>query len=242
MSFVENQCIIQFIMERELMVYYNTHETVQAVTNWTRNRPPDMVRVEAIRKDMLARKARWVDGIILLWETPTEKLVCYDGIHRLLAAKSIAKEHEMEMVVQLVKTPHESYIIDEFLRINKSVPVSQLYSKAEEELDLRKTMEAVVQFFQSNYTSFFKPASKPNIPHENRDRMMERLYEKVKEKPKFRCWTTQQWIQYLQSVSERIRLLTETGARKYRLTKKQTEKCERHSFYLFAVKDWHHSI
>ena len=225
-------------MERELMMIHNTHTFIADIKNWSRNRPPDMCRVESIRKDMKNREAKWVDGMILLWETPEEELVCYDGIHRLLAAKQLADSQEMEMVVQVAKTTQESYIMDDFLRINKSVPVSQLYSKAEEELDMKRTLEQVVGMYQKKYKVFFKPTAKPNIPHENRDRMMERLYEKTVEYPKYRRLSVNDWVEILSEVSNRVQGLVESGKKKYRLSKKQKDKCESQNMYLFAVKDW----
>jgi hypothetical protein len=221
---------------RSIGIITNKDELFTTITNWERNRPPDMCRVKEIVEDMTTRDAEWVDGIILIWENPKQELKCFDGIHRIEAARVIEKP--IQLLVQFYSSKREADIMEEFIRINKGVPVSRLYSAADAELQLRNTITDVVKHFQSKYSPFFSPCAKPRVPHENRDRMMERLLEMIEKRPKMKHFTSAEWITHLTNMSISIQHRHNSGNRKYKLSRTQKEKCETHDFYLFAKKDW----
>ena len=218
--------------KRILIRITNDNPLIKTITNWDKNRPPDPVRVEDIVRDMKVRNANWVDGFILLWKKNESELLCYDGIHRIEASKKI--DHEVEILIQIMEDVPESIIMEEFLRINKSVSISRLYSKAEQELTLKTTIEQLVKQYQEKYQTFFKPTRHPRIPHHNRDIWMEELYESTECHPERRNWKLERWCEYINQVSDEHKKAYELKL--IRLTKKQAEKCEAHDFWLFAKK------
>jgi len=131
--------------QRRLIKTTNRNPMIANIVNWDKNRPPDMCRVDSIREDVCVRNAAWIDGIILVWKTEKDTYKCYDGIHRLEACRRMKKE--VTLLIQVRSNCPESVIMEEFLRINKSVPVSSLYSLAEEELTMKKTIESVVKYY-----------------------------------------------------------------------------------------------
>lgn len=217
--------------QRKLIKTTNRNTILDSVVNWDKNRPPDMCRVEEIQKDMSVRGAKWVDGVILLWKQKNNTYVCYDGIHRLEACRTYKKE--VEMIIQVRWNCPESVIMEEFLRINKSVPVSSLYSLAEEELSMKNTIESVVKYYQGAYPEFFKPSAKPRVPHQNRDRMMESLFEMTRANPKRKAYTMRDWLGELELIEQRI-----INDPSIVLTPKQKEKCDAYNFWLFATSRW----
>jgi len=89
------------------------------------------------------------------------------------------------------------------------------------------------------YPTFFKPTAQPRVPHENRDRMMERIMEIIELKPKTKDYNEKQWLDYLSHLSELIKSRNESGLKFYKMTKSQFNKCNTHNFWLFGIRTWH---
>src|SRR5574343_1223964 len=92
--------------------------SISDIVNWSKNRPPDNVRIEQIRKYYQDNNVDLIPGIISAWKKDNEYIV-YDGIHRLLAAYQYSQD--MSLILQVNCTDREQDIIDDFLNINKSV-------------------------------------------------------------------------------------------------------------------------
>lgn len=80
---------------RKLIRTSTSNKVVASIRNWDKNRPPDRVRVKAIATDLVTRKAKWVDGLILVWKDSEGAMYCYDGIHRLEAARSLSDDIQL---------------------------------------------------------------------------------------------------------------------------------------------------
>ena len=91
------------------------------------------------------------------------------------------------------------------MRINKSISVSSIYTQREAELEMRITIEGVAKNLQTKYPDFFKSSAKPNMPHINRDGLMETMYEMIKSDVRKRGWKVDRWLRHIQSISEKIR-------------------------------------
>ena len=81
----------------DVVVLSNKCTDFHRIINWERNRPPDMCRVKEIAEDITTRNATWTDGLILIWTKPDGTLECYDGIHRVYAARQV--EHTVYLRV-----------------------------------------------------------------------------------------------------------------------------------------------
>jgi len=90
---------------------------------WKYNRPPDEDRVLEIRAGIVESKR--VDNIIYLAHT-SDGLVCYDGNHRRLALKDI--EGVDRILVDVMWGVDDEIIKQEFVRLNKAMPVPDLYT------------------------------------------------------------------------------------------------------------------
>ena len=224
-------------------IYYTKEEHYDFLTtidNWSNNRPPDETRVEAIKDSLMKRQPTHIDGIMLVWNKPDGSLQCFDGIHRLRAIMDLERDacKDTRILIRHYKGYSEGQIIDEFIRINKTIPVSSIYTKKEAELEMRLTIESVVKHIQQTYPQFFKPSSKPNTPHINRDIFMEKLVEMIENDERKRSWDTTKWLHYLKQISNTIESRNAAGIRSYRITKRALEKCKKYDFWLFAHKTW----
>lgn len=99
------------------------------VRNWEKNRPPDEVRVKQIKEFYLDKKM--IDGTIVGWKKGDELLI-YDGIHRLMAAKS-----DMNVICKIVTYNNEDDIINDYKRINSSVSLPELYLVDDNEIKVK---------------------------------------------------------------------------------------------------------
>ena len=224
-------------------IYYTKEEHydfLNKIKNWTKNRPPDETRVKVMQNDLMKRLPTHNDGIIAVWDNPDGNLECFDGMHRLQAIMNLEREacEKTLILVRHYKNHSEGQIIDEFMRINKSIPVSSIYTEKEAELEMRDTIESVVKKLQSTYPMFFKSSSKPNMPHINRDVLMDKIYEMIQNDERKRSWNIDKWLEYLKNISEKIRGNHALGLRVYKLTPKMKAKCEKYDFWTFAHKQW----
>ena len=219
------------------VVIHTTSDALNSATikNWEMNRPPDMSRVPDIQASL--KYQSYVDGIIYLSINKSgDGYICYDGIHRLTAIKSLRESKNV--VVDLMLSYSEDQIISKFMRVNRCVPVPSLYTQAERNLHLRETLEKVVKTIQNTYPQRFSSATTPNIPNENRDIFMNKLTTDVLERTDkvSASSKTEDWLKYLNDLNDFARENIDILAPK--LTPAQATKCHVSKWYLFAVKNW----
>ena len=228
---------IIFTCSENNVVAHTTSDALNSavVKNWDMNRPPDMSRIPEIQSSM--KHQSYADGIIYLSINKTgDGYICYDGIHRLTALKSLRENKDV--VIDLLLSYSEDQIISKFMRVNRCVPVPSLYTAAERNFHLRETLEQVVKTIQSAHPQRFSQSATPNIPNENRDAFMEKLSKDVLEitDKVTAASKVEDWIKYLndlnQFVSANIMVLSP------KITHSQMNKCLLSKWYLFAVKNW----
>ena len=85
----------KFITKQGLHTIYlaDSHIIVQNSKIWSRNRPPDELRVNEITKYI--QQNNYVDGIIYLANLKDEGLICYDGNHRRSALSKLDKSYKI---------------------------------------------------------------------------------------------------------------------------------------------------
>ena len=141
------------------------------ITNWSKNRQPDDVRIKDVSRYYAENNIMLIPGVIYAWQRPnTDKLEIYDGIHRLLAAYEYGED--MICILCIKITNNENEIINDFTNINKSISVPSIYL---EDTNIFKKMvcQNVVEMLCKKYPTFVSPSRKPYVYNFNRDNLIE---------------------------------------------------------------------
>jgi hypothetical protein len=161
-----------------------------------------------------------MDGMIYL-ACINHQLVCYESNHRREALKGLAEV--ADILVDIMWNATDEMVKQEFLRLNKSVSVPELYIN-EEEVP-RAVMSSAVDAFCNNYKSLRSPSTHPHRPNFNRDKLTDEFYRVTKE------------LQIsVDELMTRLTRLNQTMASRDRrkLSPKVIEKCELAGLWLFA--------
>lgn len=239
------------------------------IKNWENNRPPDETRIPKILKKI--RDFDYVDGIIYLAYNQQKNIYyCYDGIHRITSLTQLYTNNlnnppnniyinitnydditnimNHNIILHIIPYDEDS-IMMKFNMINKCIPVPEIYTKKDREQDIKNMLIKVIEYFMLNYKEYFTHSKHPNIPNENRDRMMDKLYSGVIERYHNDIgekYTKYSKDNYKKLIDELLEFNTYRKANDVKvlrkLTSKQIEKCEKKAFYLFISKDWENSF
>jgi hypothetical protein len=174
-----------------------------------------------------------VGTISLAWH-PTERLVCYDGQHRLDAL--FQQEHvDMTVLVEIMWDTTELAIMAAFQTINRAVPVSELYTDPHDVLHaIKGEIADYVATLATTYKAFLSTSAKPSRPNFNRDQLTESL---------FHMWRDdlQEAVPFQRIVAGLTRLnesydKEENSIPRFRTRKFPAihKKCSAHQFWLFA--------
>lgn len=148
--------------------------------NWSKNRPPDNVRINDIAKyycNNNEHSMQVIPGIIYAWNNPEQNdkgIVIYDGIHRLLAAKEYIQQSKKKLwcLLQTTTTKNEEQIVKDFVNLNKSVCVPTIF--LDESDVIKKLMcQSVADIMCKRYPTFVSPSRKPYSYNFNRDNLIE---------------------------------------------------------------------
>lgn len=203
---------------------------------WRRNRPPDHLRVNEVCEHI--RNTNVCDGQILLAIVNGE-CVCYDGSHRLDACRIYFPKGGVQVRILYDSTDRE--VSHEFMRINKSIPVPELYfSEDEVSMRLMKLVQEITKGIVENYSMYVSASRKPKRPNFNRDTFTEELLEILQENlsnERIINLTDTNVTEWLQKTNQVIRTNHFQQTPRIKAPTKILEKCEKHKFYLF-VGDW----
>jgi hypothetical protein len=221
----------EFVFRRDdldLMLYHSSDINFDAFSNWTKNRPPDQVRIQQIKEHFLNNNTLLVPGIISVWNKFGDFYI-YDGIHRFLAVKEIVEqnpEREFFMLIQLKLTKREQDIIDDFINLNKSVSVPSIYI---EDTDiLKKTVcQNIAEELCKRYPAFVSPSRKPFIYNFNRDNLIEFIST-------WQINFSKPGVQHL-AFQELLKLNTEAKTYVEKMGIAHPKKCKYHDFFLFYL-------
>lgn len=242
----------------KIICKYNDHTLLYGVTwnqiidsniiieNWKFNRPPDFIRIPQIANHI--RHSDYIDGIIYLVKTDTiedtdssgNKITktiyeCYDGIHRIEALRYLQKSQNVnhKVVFHITNENDDIIIKSKFEKLNKCIPVPELYSNASKQLDLIKKVEEIAKHFVTIYSKHFSPNRKTNVPNENRDLFIDKLSTFI---TSYRLSALS--VEYIISTLERYNTIMKENVSFYKLTKKQLDKCKKYNCYMFISKNW----
>ena len=203
------------------------------ITRWSRQRPPAPERVEEIA--IWIREHQDITGTISLAWHPTERLVCYDGQHRLQA---LFQQENMDMTVltEIMWNATELSIVEAFRTINRAVPVSELYTDPQDVLhSVKGEIADYVTSLATTYKPFLSTSAKPTRPHFNRDVLSEEL---------FHLWRDdlQEAVPFQRIIGALTRLNEMYDKEEWSIPRLKTvkkypgihKKCSAHQFWLFA--------
>lgn len=203
---------------------------------WKRNRPPDEKRIQEIQDHIIDTNV--VDGQILLAIVNGE-CVCYDGSHRLEACKKSFPTGGVQVRILYDSTDLE--VGREFTRINKSVPVPELYFSTDEiSMRLTTVIQEISRGLTHTYPSYVSASRKPRRPNFNRDVFAEELGSILREcldNETLMGLTGDMIDKWLMDTNSRIRKNHYCNDPRIKASQSVLKKCELHKFYLFAG-DW----
>jgi hypothetical protein len=195
--------IIHIYSERHFIIKIKINDLLTAsITNWTYNRPPDMVRCNDISKYIYLSKSPVDTMLYLNFNNKTKSFDVIDGIHRYTSLKiikdnnirnssdSISSDYgnnndaswlyDSYIILNMRFNSTEGELIELFKTLNKSTPIPDLYIRdiAKEKRDI---IENLTNKWQTKYPCHFSSNNKPNKPNINRDRfidLLEKIYKK----------------------------------------------------------------
>jgi hypothetical protein len=213
------------------------------INNWRKNRPPDESRINEIISYI--KDTGYCDGEVLVAVIPTFGCVCYDGNHRLEAAKRIFPKNGLRLRIVLNAT--EKFIENEFKRINKGVSVPELYYSTEEtSLYLKEVLNDFINNIliqDSRLKNHISSSGHPKRPNFNKDVLLQHLGEYILEYFKNNIGvikeviTTGILMSWFNEMNEHSKYLIENNGE----SDKMIEKCNKSGWYLFYY-NWRNDI
>jgi hypothetical protein len=178
------------------------------------------------------------DGQILLAVVDGE-CVCYDGAHRLFAYRKHFPVGGVQ--VRIIRDSSNEEVRREFARVNRSVPVPELYfSEDEISTHIASLSQEVAKSLCELYSAYVSTSRRPRRPNFNRDKFAEDLASVIQESLSNEAilkLTTDTIGRWLHEVNQVIQANHRAGTHRIRASSAIIEKCERQKFFLFA-EDW----
>lgn len=206
---------------------------IENVTTWKYNRPSDNMKITEIVNLIEENNRNTIEGIIYLAYIDG-KYVCYDGNHRLEALKLLNTKKLVLVNIFLAK--NDEQIKARFVEINKSNPVPELYtvSGGEDIEKLKKIIENVVDNICKTYSKYRSPSKNPRRPNFNKDKLIEKMYEKYSGSDVSKISTSQIYDKILQLNLEYSK---ERHMKHSKFSDSIIKKCKKGGCYLF-LKDF----
>jgi len=192
---------------------------------WSRNRAPDIKRVEKIKNYILEKNI--VDGIIYLAKI-NEGLICYDGNHRREALKLIDKD--FPIYVSILENPSDLFLEEKFRDLNKCVPISDLvFNKGSSHIEINK-IKKVCDHFMKIWKDHHKGSSRPKRPNFNQNSFEEKI-AKILEfyKQNIKKVSTDNIIKFVNQYNLNLREKLDS----FTASKNIKDKCIKNNCYLF---------
>lgn len=189
------------------------------VKRWKYNRPEDKERVAEIRTWM--EDSKRMDGMIYL-ACIEDELVCYESNHRREALKGLTDMYDI--VIDVMWNATHDDVKREFMRLNKSVSVPELYVSEDPEIEKAKLVQAVHNFCK-NYASMLSTSPRPHRPNFNRDAVTDEFYRLMTE---HKIGVDELMIR-LEDLNRQMMMRDKT-----KLSPKVIAKCEETGMWLFA--------
>jgi len=144
------------------------------IKKWSRNREPDMLRIEDMCKARSASPPAYISNHIHLADLQeSEGLVCYDGNHR----RHVWKSDDI-VVVDMMFNASQASVFEAFNLINNSVQIPAIFLDDTCQ-DVKVEIVALVKEFETYYKSYLSTSSRCNPPNFNRDTLIDNIHNIV---------------------------------------------------------------
>ena len=227
----------------------DTHWTSQSVSNWEHNRVEDSGRVDELKNHIALKGA--VPNVVYVFTTDDVTFLCYDGAHRLLAAKKLLSEtgRSLPVLVSVFKVEAsraQQVIQEEFQNLNKRVAVPEFLLQEAYDARMGSAAHEYVSRLQKEFggrpgtNSIFSNSDNCKIPHVNGDRLKEAIFTGLSE-------LMVGHNKVLEDVEELVNLMEQitpqVNSEIFNSISHPNEKATRLNCYLFAAgKDSHDSL
>jgi hypothetical protein len=155
-------------------LYLCNYKHVTNFNNWSFNRPLDPLRVSEIEVLLKSKNEFFNIGIIYV-ALINGNYIVYDGGHRFNALLNVADE-SIEFLVFVSNCKSDNNIHKRFILLNKSVPVSSLYTEQVQN-KYKSIVEYIVMSLVTKFPAHFSSAKNPRPPNTNRDKLTDQLYQ-----------------------------------------------------------------
>ena len=209
------------------------------IVNWKYNRPPDEIRCNEIAEYFTKFTPDILQPFVFHYLSDTQQYEALDGIHRwssLTKMNNLEQMNEKYVLIHVYKDKSDGFLVDIFQNLNKTVPVPNLYFRANNEDTAEKQMiEYITKDWMKKYTSHFSPNSNCNVPNINRDTFIELITDIYKTQ---QIRSKEKLEDVLQGANQKIKGRVENGYRDNRnkFSDKQKEKCVKSGCYLFLYR------
>lgn len=149
---------------------YKTLKENYNIKNWKKNRPADKFRIDEISEYYLKNNIKLLPGILYVWLNK-DKYFIYDGIHRYEALKKLNKD-DINILLYINLSNDEDSIIEDFININKSIPLPSLYTE-KTEITKIQICQNVAEHLCKKYPHFVSTSRKPHTYNFNRDQIID---------------------------------------------------------------------
>ncbi len=215
----------------DLHVLYMSDGTflTKNVKSWKYNRPPDNEKITEIVKVISETNCNSIEGIIYVAHIDGE-YVCYDGNHRLEALK-LLKTKKL-VLVDIMEASAHTEIKTRFVELNKSNPVSELYTIDEGDMQdkMREIIEKVVDNLCKTFPQYKSASKTPQRPNFNKDSVTELLFQYLRDKDVTKLTVSDLWNKIL-DVNMAYAKGKHITHSKY--SKTMLNKCRKFGCYLF---------
>ena len=196
------------------------------VKNWSRNRTQEEQKVIEMYDTYMEKKH--LHFFLHSAFDKEEKMVCYDGNHRLKVLEKLLENDINETIyISVIWEANYTDIFEDFKNLNKQSVVPELYIEQAKYSEIfNKKVEKMVNNYTNKYKHFVKTSPNHKAPHFNVGTFIyyiKEIYEKLPKEKQDLDVIQKGLNQYQDHIKNNIASITN----------KNYEKCNKYDFWLF---------
>jgi len=197
------------------------------VKNWSRNRTQEEQKVNEMYETYIEKKH--LHFFLHLAFDKEEKMVCYDGNHRLKVLEKLLEIDNINPMIFISVIWESNYtdIFEDFKNLNKQSVVPELYiEQAKYSEVFTKKVEKMVNKYTKDYKYFVKPSPNQKAPHFNVSSFYNSIiyiYDKLPKEKKDLDVIQNSLDKYENNIKNNVA----------DIKNKNYEKCNKYNFWLF---------
>jgi len=220
--YIENNKYFYYLLPFDIISYY--------VKNWSKNRIQDEQKVNEMYETYIEKKH--LHFFLHLAFDKEEKMVCYDGNHRLRVLERLLTIDKINLNIFISVMWDSNYkdIFEDFENLNKQNTISEIYiTQAKYSDSFIKNIEQFVHHYTNKYKQFVKTSNCPKAPHFSIDLFKTEIlniYEKLPKDKKDLNLLQDIFNKYENHIKNNVAIANN----------KRYEKCNKYNFWLFYKK------